>query len=168
MFNNPLPLDNPSKVLEFLAYPSQVKTYLELGVRCGKTFMSVSKCVDAAFAVDITFRELNIRRSDNMCFYEMSTDDFFKQNTNKFDLIFIDALHEYEQIKTDLLNSIKVLNENGFIALHDVDPLRENLKVPEFCGDAYKILKYIDERLKDYQFTVVHYDEVGIAILQKN
>ncbi len=51
-----------------------------------------------------------------------TSDIFFKKNENKFDCIFIDGLHKYHQVKKDILNSIKVLNEGGIILLHDCLP----------------------------------------------
>jgi len=99
--------------------------------------------------------------------YQGTTDDFFQQNEEKFDLIFIDAAHEYEQVKKDLHNSLQSLNENGFIALHDVDPLEKRLTAHDHCADSYKITKYIYDNLKDYQYTVYHYDKAGVGVLQK-
>ena len=51
-----------------------------------------------------------------------TSDEFFKKNTNKFDIIFIDGLHHYDQVKKDIENSIKFLNERGIILLHDCLP----------------------------------------------
>ena len=42
-----------------------------------------------------------------------------------FDLIFIDGLHTAEQVKKDFENALKVLSPNGFIVLHDCNPLKE-------------------------------------------
>ncbi len=170
---NKLPIDRPAQVIEFLATPPQIKTYLELGVRSGETIHRVSNLVDKALAVDLDHSNavepssLKIYGSNNVFIYEGATNDFFKQNTDKFDLIFIDADHEYEQVKKDLLNSIEVLNQGGFIALHDVAPLRESLTHPELCNNAYKINEYIYENLKDYQYVIFHHDQAGIGVLQK-
>ncbi len=51
-----------------------------------------------------------------------TSDDFFKKNNDKFDCIFIDGLHRYKQVKKDILNSVKALNEGGIILLHDCLP----------------------------------------------
>ena len=47
----------------------------------------------------------------------MTSDEFFKNNEIYFDCIFIDALHIYEQVRKDILNSIKFLNANGIIII---------------------------------------------------
>jgi hypothetical protein len=51
-----------------------------------------------------------------------TSDEFFKVNKKKYDIIFIDGLHEYDQIKKDILNSIEFLNEGGTILCHDSLP----------------------------------------------
>ena len=39
----------------------------------------------------------------------MSSDEFFLKNKDQFDIIFIDGLHVYEQVKRDIENSLIVL-----------------------------------------------------------
>ena len=59
-----------------------------------------------------------------------TSDNFFKNNKKEFDVIFIDGLHVYEQCRKDIINSLKFLNRNGFIILHDMIPrswLEENV-----------------------------------------
>ncbi|WP_371347714.1 class I SAM-dependent methyltransferase [Ancylobacter sp. IITR112] len=51
-----------------------------------------------------------------------TSDEFFATNTQKFDLIFIDGLHTYEQVHRDVANALKVVNPGGWIAMHDMLP----------------------------------------------
>ena len=51
-----------------------------------------------------------------------TSDKFFEDNKEKFDCIFIDGLHTYSQVKKDIDNSLKFLNPNGIILLHDCLP----------------------------------------------
>ena len=55
----------------------------------------------------------NVRKTSN---------DFFSENSQKFDLIFIDGLHHYHQVKKDIFNSLNVLNDNGVVLIHDCMP----------------------------------------------
>jgi len=57
----------------------------------------------------------------------MTSDAFFAflPEELKYDLIFIDGLHVYEQDEKDLNNALKHLSENGTIMLHDCNPPTE-------------------------------------------
>ena len=66
---------------------------------------------------------------------KMTSNEFFKINNKKFDCVFIDGLHIYEQVRVDILNSIKFLNPNGIIIIHDCLPLKIwNQIVPKIYG----------------------------------
>ena len=39
-----------------------------------------------------------------------TSDNFFKSNKNRFNVIFIDGLHIYEQCRRDVINALKVLD----------------------------------------------------------
>ena len=45
---------------------------------------------------------------------------FFLENENKFDLIYIDGSHTKTQVLQDLMNSWKILNNNGIIICDDL------------------------------------------------
>ena len=84
--------------------------------------------------------------------YEHTSDDFFyfwqpneDDTYERFDLIFIDGLHTAEQVKKDFENALQVLTPNGFIVLHDCNPLKEeHTIVPRpterghWNGDVYR------------------------------
>lgn len=84
-----------------------------------------------------------------------TSDDFFKyQNSHPetyegpWDVIFIDGLHEAEQVKRDIENSLKHLAPGGYTVLHDMNPpLEEHTKGGiDGCwtGDCYKaMLSYL-------------------------
>jgi len=66
---------------------------------------------------------------------KMKSDDFFIQNKIIFDCIFVDGLHTYEQVREDILNSIKFLDPSGVIIVHDCLPLKIwNQIVPRIYG----------------------------------
>ena len=85
-------------------------SYLEIGCNKNKLFDSIY--VEDKIGVD-PIAGGNVR---------LTSDDFFKQNKKKFDLIFIDGLHEYHQVRRDFENAHKVLKPNGYILLHDMHP----------------------------------------------
>ena len=55
----------------------------------------------------------------------LTSDEFFEQNTEVFDVIFIDGLHLSEQVYRDITNSLSCLSENGYIICHDMNPMEE-------------------------------------------
>ena len=74
-----------------------------------------------------------------------TSDQFFETNTNKFDCIFIDGLHEYHQVKKDIINSLKYLNDDGIILLHDCLPNNFYAQATPRCqyewnGDVWKAI----------------------------
>lgn len=74
-----------------------------------------------------------------------TSDIFFSKNQNFFDIIFIDGLHTYEQVRKDIYNSLKFLNNKGVILLHDCLPLKiRDQMVPRshehWNGDVWKAI----------------------------
>jgi hypothetical protein len=60
-------------------------------------------------------------------FHQMASDDYFDSlhHLTKFDVIFIDGLHEEEQVLRDIENSLKHLSKGGMIFVDDVWPQNE-------------------------------------------
>ena len=109
--------------------------------------------------------------------YEMTSDEFFeKHSTNKkYDIIFIDGLHTYEQTYKDVINSINLLNEGGVIVMHDCNPpteyhtrsYDEYLKTGgEWNGTVYKSFIQLKSELNDWTCFVVDVDW-GCGIITK-
>ena len=74
-----------------------------------------------------------------------TSDQFFETNTDKFDCIFIDGLHEYHQVKKDIINSLTYLNDDGIILLHDCLPNNFYAQATPRCqyewnGDVWKAI----------------------------
>ena len=88
------------------------KSYLEIGCDEDQLFSKIK--IEMKIGVDPVSGG-NVRDT---------SDNFFRRNHNKFDIIFIDGLHEYKQVKKDIKNSLLFLNENGVIFLHDCMPMR--------------------------------------------
>ena len=100
----------------------------------------------------------------------LTSDEFFKSNNIKFDIIFIDGLHIYEQVKKDILNSIKFLNPNGIILLHDCLPREmSHQAVPRYRhhwnGDVWKAIveSRQNQNLEIYTCKI----DTGISMIQK-
>jgi len=141
-------------------------SYLELGVHVGELMDLISQISNNCVGVDV----VDNRKNKNRCiFHTCTTDDFFKTNLKSFDYIFIDASHQIEQVKKDLYNSIKVLNKNGIILLHDTDPNSKEL-IDEigntWCGSAYRIVEVIRD-LPEYESITLPIDVMGLTIMKR-
>jgi len=137
-----------SDIMNYLIREYELISYLEIGVAAGNTlnnvFCQTKDAVDPVKSV----QEVN---------YVMTSDEFFKQlpKDKMYDLIFIDGLHTYEQVKIDFDNSVKHLSPNGFIVMDDTCPYSEELTSPVFrdggwTGTVYKFM--IDFAYSDIDF----------------
>ena len=123
--------------------------HLELGLNCGTNFNSL--LIENKKSVDISF-------SDVIPTYLMTTNQFFEENKDKFDIIYIDADHEYNQVIKDYNNSVECINKGGIIFLHDLYPPNEEHTKPELCYNSYKILNYFIEN--NYNI-IINLDDYG-------
>ena len=106
--------------------------------------------------------------------YRMTSDKFFKTNDHlKFDVIFIDGLHEYEQCQRDCLNSIKQLEKGGIIFLHDLLPrsiFEQEVprKQSKWSGDVWKVGVELANS-KNAEFKIINIDHgIGVLKLKEN
>ena len=123
---------------------NNIYTYLELGVANGGSFFinsifsqnttNLIHCVDSLEYKDAphvrqTFDKINSKviklkeffPEKTINFFNMTTDAFFEQNSQKYDCIFIDADHSYEGVMKDYVNSLKFVNNNGWLIFHDIN-----------------------------------------------
>ena len=153
----PLRFDIINKIISKRNYTS----YLEIGCFKNETFNKIN--IKKKIGVDPVSGG-NLR---------MTSDHFFKENKEKFDLIFIDGLHVYEQVIKDIFNSINILKENGIILVHDCLPRKLWYQTPTrmsdtWNGDVWKAivecrtLEYIDT------YTCLADEGIGVIKVQKN
>ena len=74
----------------------------------------------------------------------MTSDEFFARNRRQFDVIFIDGLHTYAQVRNDVIHALECLAPGGWIALHDLLPANwQESHVPLvshlWTGDVWKV-----------------------------
>ena len=145
-------------LIEYLIKKNNYTNYLEIGCDQNQLFSKV--IIDNKIGVDPVSGG-NIRKT---------SDDFFRENNDKFDIVFIDGLHTYEQVKKDILNSVNCLNVNGIILVHDCMPDSLGKQaVPRYKmqwnGDVWKAI--VDLRHKeDLDIYTCEMDQ-GIGIISK-
>ena len=103
--------------------------------------------------------------------YIMSSDSYFANYHQKFDIIFIDGLHLYEQVLKDIINSLHHLNEGGVIVMHDCMPTREEYQYRDrvtgsWNGDVWKAY-YLYKQISQYDCYVIDQDW-GCAVIDTN
>jgi len=145
-------------LIDYLIKKYNYKDYLEIGCDKDQLFSRVE--IQNKMGVD-PYSGGNIRKT---------SDDFFLNNNQTFDLVFIDGLHTYAQVKKDILNSIKFLNDKGIILVHDCLPnSMAKQAVPRYKmqwnGDVWKAI--VDLRQDpDLDIYTCEIDE-GISVIKK-
>ena len=150
----PYRYDIIQKIIEKKKYSS----YLEIGCFENETFNKIN--IDKKVGVDPNSGG-NVR---------LTSDNFFKINKDTFDIIFIDGLHTFEQVKKDITNSLNILNKNGVLLLHDCLPqkIRDQASPrahDHWNGDVWKALVEC-RTLKDIDTYTCFADE-GIGVIFK-
>jgi len=99
-----------------------------------------------------------------------TSDDFFILNKSMFSVFFIDGLHHSDQVKRDFENSLRCLNDGGFIVIHDCLPEREDTThVPRdskvWHGNVYKFCMNMGT-YKNISYKTVDMDN-GCMVIKK-
>lgn len=119
-----------TEIINGLIKKNGYKTYLEIGVNTpaqpGYNWVGIN--IETKHGVDP-----NVDTT-----YRMTSDEFFEKHAEiKYDIIFIDGLHLFEQVEKDINNSLTHLNENGTIVVHDTNPVEEITQRRERASDAW-------------------------------
>ncbi|MCF8219664.1 MAG: class I SAM-dependent methyltransferase [Bacteroidales bacterium] len=134
------------------------KNYLEIGAYKNKNYNRI-KVSGTKVGVDPE-QGGNVRKTSNQ---------FFDDNNQKFDLIFIDGYHEEEQALKDIYNALEALNDNGIIVIHDLLPQSEEMqrvprKTKEWTGNVWKAWARLRSYRDDLIMFVVDTD-YGVGII---
>lgn len=104
--------------------------------------------------------------------YVITSDDFFANHINKkYDIIFVDGLHIFEQAHRDIVNSLNHLKENGTIVVHDCNPKSEITQRRDrassvWLGDVWKAILKLRIENPNIEISTVNTD-YGCAIIRK-
>lgn len=154
-----------TEIINYLINRFNLNSYLEIGVRNpDDNFNKIN--IDIKIGVD--------PEPKKTVTHKMTSDNFFKNNNKKFDIIFVDGLHTEKQSFLDVTNSLNVLNDDGFIIMHDCNPPEKSYIRPlkeynggPWCGTVFRA--YIKKRYeleKEYNTCVIN-EETGIGIITK-
>ncbi len=144
---------NRSELINSLILDRNFSSYLELGVYDKSTFNAI-QCPNK-FSVDFKFE------AD----FKGTTDDFFSENKKKYDIIFIDANHTEPFLSRDIQNSLSILNKNGVIICHDVNPPSEFHQIDEnnLYQTAWKA--FVKYRFSGRHLTYSYPSDCGLGVI---
>ena len=143
------------------------ENYLEVGVLSGLTFSKIEvknkTAVDPKFSCD--------PKTLGGYFFETTSNEYFEtlDKNVKFDLIYLDGLHTFEQTLLDLLNSMQFLSPKGLIIVDDVYPSDYLASLPNhqlalelkarngdadrnWMGDVYRTIAFARKFLTNFNF----------------
>lgn len=163
-------MNNRSDVINYCITKHGFQDYLEIGVSTGVNIQNVN--IGNKDGVDPGLGMYN--QLSSLVNYKMTSDEFFTtiKNTNKkYDFIFIDGLHETDQVDKDINNSFCHLKENGIVMLHDTVPSSfEAQVVPRmqrrWNGDVWKSV--VKLRYNNPNCTIMTLDlDEGCTLIKK-
>lgn len=155
-----------TQVIQKLIDSYGYKSYLEIGLYNGNNISTIN--CEIKVGVDPVPKNYKVK---DFTFFEMTSDEFFKRSSAKFDVIFIDGLHHEVQVYADIKNSLQVLNEGGTIVCHDMNPMSEiSQRVPRetgaWHGDCWRA--WVLLRAEKYDLTMFVVDtDCGCGIIQR-
>ena len=149
-------------IINMLIKKHDYHSFLEIGTAEGETFNHV--IIDKKVSVD--------PNPNTKATYVMTSDEYFKRYTkHNYDIIFIDGLHEAEQVWRDIQNALKHLTLRGMIVMHDVYPSSKEMQEPFhgqhfWTGDVWKA--FIKAR-RELPYEVYAYDyDFGVGVIDPN
>jgi hypothetical protein len=186
---------NRVTVVQKIIDNTKAKTYLEIGVLAGDTFLRIK--IKNKWGVDPNFEIESLKKIRYYFknpfnifseYFNMDSDTFFAKEDARLagcgvDVALIDGLHTFSQSLKDVENTLKYLNENGVIILHDCNPSSEAAAIPAqsisevqkinppgfngvWNGDVWKTIAYLRVTRKDLRVFVLDCD-FGLGIITK-
>ena len=148
-------------LIEYLIKKYNYTNYLEIGCDKDQLFSKVK--IQNKIGVD-PFSGGTVRKT---------SDKFFLENNEKFDIVFIDGLHIYSQVKKDILNSVQCLKPNGIVLVHDCMPDSVGKQaVPRYKmqwnGDVWKAIVDLRQKNNLEIYTCEIDQGIGIVTNKKN
>lgn len=172
-------MSNTSERINELAKAVNAKSYLEIGVFRGDTFLEVD--TPLKIAVDPNFKfDYSSHSSSTVRFYEMTSDSFFAKYpldstyhiNNSFDIIYIDGLHTFKQSYNDFINSLHFSHLHTIWIFDDTIPCDPWSSIPDqslsynfrkyanipghpWHGDTYKTVFAIHDFHHDFNYRTI-------------
>lgn len=150
------------------------KTYLEIGVFNGECLYNINPTGDCwKVGVDPDPQSAATCHLTSDKFFEILDNDGFGEIKHdfKFDIIFIDGLHLWEQCYHDITNALNHLSPNGVIICHDMNPLEEMFQrrykgeSSIWNGDVWKAFVKLRTERNDVFSCMIEDCDTGLGII---
>lgn len=145
---------NRINIIQELINKNSYTSYCEVGVQGGSCFNAIQCEIKVGVDPDPASASTEI----------MTSDEFFKKNKKKFDIIFLDGLHHEDQQTKDLSNALKCLKKGGTIVVHDNLPTNKHMQeIPltdqcEWTGNVWRAWVKLRTTRKDLQMHCINTD----------
>lgn len=137
--------------IAYLSSLNNARSYLEIGVWGGSTFFPVQIPIKVAVDPNFVFDPAE-HKKDGTFFFDLTSDEFFRRlgrnefifDTDgspeevKFDVIFIDGFHTFDQSFRDFENSLHYSHEKTLWLIDDTIPSDAYSAVPDPAVSRYK------------------------------
>ncbi len=163
-------MSNTIERLNSLSKINQTKSYLEIGVHRGHTFHQCQFPYKVAVDPKFDFNTSNLNTPQSL-YFEITSDKFWaeEQQGVKFDLIYLDGLHTFDQTMRDFCSSLAFSHEKTIWLIDDVLPdsflasladykitYIARLLLPfsgtHWMGDCYKVICAIADFFPQYSY----------------
>ncbi|MBF0126100.1 MAG: tetratricopeptide repeat protein [Magnetococcales bacterium] len=149
--------------------------YLEIGVAHGDSLALAGKgCLVHAVDPDAAIR---MPIQGEVALFDLTSEAYFADVTLhppggvRFDLVFIDGLHTFDQAFRDLVNALTRTHDRSVLVVHDVLPVDElsARRVREslyWAGDVWKMTLLIERLLPDARITTLPVYPTGLMFVR--
>jgi SAM-dependent methyltransferase len=143
-------------VIKHLIKKFGYKSYLEIGVQ----YMACWNEIECERKVGVEPNPLPDAR-----ILPMVSDTFFNDNSETFDIIFIDGDHNASQAYRDINNAFRILNKGGCIVCHDTYPPTIEYTNEFHCGTVYQAICRLRSEVGVDICTYV--EDFGVCVLRR-
>jgi len=166
-----------ASILQQLLNPFPTPSYLEIGVNKGGTFHALEAARKVAVDPKFLFSDRPVpANGGTAAYHEITSDAYFgtvAKPADRFDLIYLDGLHTFEQTLRDLINALDFLAPQGIIVIDDVRPNTYAASLPRpsdmraakkylrqeadtsWMGDVYKLVFFIETFFQQFSFATL-------------
>ena len=157
-------IEESSFLFDFIKSNKSIQNVLEIGCANGISSLTISSALkdrEKSFLTILDPYQEKMWRNVGKKMLEKSSFNNFKiiynfsenilpqEKENKYDLIFVDGWHTFDQVMLDLFYSIKLVKLNGYVIVDDADSISVGKAISYY--KKYPNIKYFEPFKRNYQ-----------------